>query len=73
MALAIPLTWWYEALRRFLLGRGSSALLSRLSGGQLLALLALVTVVFSLVSRWGYGVFERRARQRGTLDQTTLF
>ena len=73
LSLALPFTYWYEALRRFLLGRGSSALLGGWPDAQLLGALALSTLVFVLVSRWGYFALEREARRRGRLDQTTLF
>jgi len=73
VALALPYTWWYECLRRFLLGHGSSALLGRLGDGQLLAGLAVVALVSSVGSWWGYGQLERQARRLGKLDQTTLF
>ena len=73
ISLALPFTWWYEAIRRFLLGHGSSALLGRLSAAELLGGLALVTVVFAIVSHRGFRAFEHRARRLGRIDQTTLF
>ena len=73
LSLALPFTYWYEALRRFLLGSGSSAILGAWSDAMLLGALALSTIVFVLVSRWGYFALEREARRRGRLDQTTLF
>jgi ABC-2 type transport system permease protein len=73
VSLALPFTYWYEALRRFLLGHGSSAMLAGWSDATLLLALALSTLVFVLVSRWGYFALEREARRRGRLDQTTLF
>jgi len=72
-SLALPLTWWYEALRRVLLGHGASARLGALSNAQLIGGLALLTAVWSVLARWGYERFERRARRLGKLDQTTLF
>ena len=72
-ALALPFTYWYEALRRFLLGSGSSAMLASWSDAGLLLALAGSTLVFALVSRWGYFALEREARRRGRLDQTTMF
>jgi ABC-2 type transport system permease protein len=73
VALALPFTYWYEALRRFLLGHGASARLGAWSDGTLLGALALSTLVFVLVSRWGYGALERRARRLGRLDRSTTF
>lgn len=72
-ALTLPFTWWYEALRRFLLGHGSSALLSRLSDAQLLGGLAVSTAAFCAVSIAGFRLFEHHARRLGRIDQTTLF
>jgi ABC-2 type transport system permease protein len=73
VALALPFTYWYEALRRFVLGHGASVRLGAWSDGQLMAGLALSTLAFVLIARWGYGALERTARRRGRLDQTTLF
>jgi hypothetical protein len=38
-----------------------------------LLVLGASTIVFAVLARWGYFAFERRARQLGRLDQTTLF
>ena len=73
LTLALPFTYWYEALRRFLLGKGSSARLEQWSDLALVAMLAATTVLFAWLSRRGYRALERRARQQGRLDQTTLF
>lgn len=73
LSLALPFTWWYEALRRFLLGEGASARLSGWSDAHLLLALAVTTAAFAALSLWGYRRLERRARRLGRLDQTTLF
>jgi ABC-2 type transport system permease protein len=73
LSLALPFTWWYEALRRALLGHGISARLSTLSDGALLAVLLGTTLVFALLSRTVYLGLETRARRLGRLDQTTMF
>jgi len=73
IALALPFTWWYEALRRFLAGHGTRGLMERFSDAQVLLVLVGLTLAFALLARWGYFAFERRARQLGRLDQTTLF
>lgn len=73
LALCLPFTWWYEALRRFLLGHGASARLSGWSDGMLLGALAATTLIFSIASGRGYLALERHARQQGRLDQTTMF
>jgi hypothetical protein len=39
----------------------------------LLGALLVTTVAFGLLGHFGYSALERRARQQGRLDQTTLF
>lgn len=73
LSLALPLTWWYEAMRRLLLGAGASERLAVLSDAQVLGVLAAVTAVWLVIARFGYAALERRARRLGRLDQTTLF
>jgi ABC-2 type transport system permease protein len=73
LALALPFTWWYEALRRFMLGRGASAMLAGRSDLELVGALAISTLGLSCLSVWGYHALERRARRQGKLDQATLF
>jgi ABC-2 type transport system permease protein len=73
LTLALPFTWWYEAMRRFLLGRGASERLSALSDASLFGVLAGVTAAFVAVSIVGFMLLERRARTLGRIDQTTLF
>ena len=73
LALVLPFTWWYEALRRFMLGQGASARLADLPDAALLGALAVSTAAFSALSVWGYHRLERRARRQGKLDQATLF
>lgn len=72
-SLALPFTWWYEALRRFLVGHGSSAATARLSDAALLGALAASTLVFGALAHLAYLALERRARRTGVLDQTTVF
>ena len=73
VALGLPFTWWYEALRRFLTGHGTLGFMQRYSDAQVLAWLGASAVVFAVLARWGYFAFERQARRLGRLDQTTLF
>src|SRR5262245_9232060 len=73
LALVFPFTYWYEALRRFLLGHGASAQLGAWSDATLLGVLAATTLAFVLLSHWGYQAMERHARRLGRLDQTSLF
>ena len=71
VALCLPFTYWYEGLRRFLLGHGASARMSGWSDPQLVGLLALTTLATAALSLWGYRALERKARREGRLDQTT--
>lgn len=73
VSLGLPFTWWYEALRRFILGKGSSAMLAPIGDLSLLAIFAVVTLVFAVVSYQAYAALERQARRLGRLDQTTLY
>ena len=73
LSLVLPFTYGYEAVRRFLLGHGASALLSRLSDLQLVGLLALTTLVMSAIAQRGYTALDNKARREGKLDQTTVF
>jgi len=73
VSLALPFTYWYEALRRFLLGAGASARLSALSDGTLLLGLIVTTLVLGAISWWAFRALERAARASGRIDQATLF
>jgi ABC-2 type transport system permease protein len=73
LSLGLPFTWWYEALRRCLLGHGASERLSALPDAAVFGALLATTALFAVVSARGYGWLERRARKLGRLDQTSLF
>jgi ABC-2 type transport system permease protein len=73
VTLGLPFTWWYEGLRRFIIGHGASERLAEWSDGGLLLMLTLTTLVFSLAARRAYAAAETRARKLGRIDQTTLF
>ena len=73
ISLALPFTWWYEALRRFLTGHGTLGLMQKFADREVLLWVGVTTVAFALLARWGYFAFERQARRLGRLDQTTLF
>src|SRR5262245_31718245 len=73
LSLALPFTWWYEALRRFLIGHGASQRLAGVPDLALVGALGLSPLVFAMLSAWGYHALERRARRQGKLDQATLF
>ncbi|PYM05603.1 MAG: hypothetical protein DMD82_10650 [Candidatus Rokuibacteriota bacterium] len=73
LSLALPFTYGYEAIRRFLLGHGASAVLGRMSDLELLGMLAVTTLAMSAIAHYGYTALENRARREGRLDQTTMF
>lgn len=73
VAWSLPFTWWYEAIRRFLLGHAGPGRMGALDDGQVLLALSLTTAVAALSAHRGYAAFERRARRLGRIDQTTLF
>jgi len=73
VALALPMTYWLEASRRALGVRGFSALLARLSDGQLALVFVGVVAVWLLFGRWVFSRLERRARGEGLLDITTAW
>jgi len=64
----IPLAYWMEAIRRSLIGTGSSDALDRLSNGALLAVAAGSSIARSFSAFCVYGLAERRARGRGLID-----
>jgi ABC-2 type transport system permease protein len=72
-ALALPFTYWYESIRRFVLGHGASDYLSTWSDARLVGTLAATAIAFAVLSLMGYRALERSARRSGRLDQTTLF
>jgi ABC-2 type transport system permease protein len=73
LALALPFTYWYEAMRRFLIGHGASTMLSSWSDARLLGTLAATTLLMGVVGWAGFRRLEHRARQLGRLDHSTLF
>ena len=73
ISLALPFTYGYESVRRFLLGHGTSAMLERWSDLALLGALAATSAALAVAAWHGYGALERKARRDGRLDQTTLF
>ncbi len=69
---AIPITYWLEAFRRALLGRGT-ALFVGLSDGLLVAIIAGSTAVLAAVAVTCFRRAEHRARAKGLLDMQTMY
>jgi ABC-2 type transport system permease protein len=70
---ALPLTYWLEALRRALLGGGAGALLSSLTDGVLLLILAGSMILLAVLSIGFYRWAENRAREKGLIDMQTMY
>ena len=73
LSMLLPFTYWYESLRRFLLGSSASKVFATWSDGWLVGALALSTAALAVVSMWAFHALERRARRLGRLDHSTLF
>jgi ABC-2 type transport system permease protein len=71
VALALPTTWWLEGVRRALLGTPTPALLASFSDTFVVLALCASTAVLTLGSWMVFRTFERVARERGLIDQTT--
>lgn len=71
----LPLTYWFEALRRSLNPAGSASWpgLSDLSNLELLAALAVATALSFGLSLLVFWAVDHRARQKGKLDWTTTY
>lgn len=73
LGLGLPPTYWFEALRRALLGRGLHPELSALSNAQLLLILSGATAVGIALSVGVFWAAERTAVRRGLLDMQTMY
>lgn len=73
VAAAMPLTWWLEALRRGLLGPSARVSYPALSDGQVLLVLAGLTLVWGAAASLLFVLADRRARHLGTLDRESGF
>lgn len=71
MALALPTTWWLEGVRRELLGAPTPDLLASFPDTIVVLALCASTAVLTLGSVAIIRAFERIARERGLIDQTT--
>jgi ABC-2 type transport system permease protein len=71
VALALPTTWWLEGVRRAILGVPTPGLLAGFDDTMVLSALCVTTAVLTLGSVVIFRTFERVARERGLIDQTT--
>ncbi len=75
LGFLLPLTYWLELVRRALLGPRAAAFptLAAFSNGQLLAVLAGLTLVAGGVAYVAFRHFDHVARERGMIDLTSNF
>jgi len=71
VALALPTTWWLEGVRRALLGVLTPNLLARFDDAMVLTALCASSAVLTLGSVVIFRTFERVARERSLINQTT--
>jgi ABC-2 type transport system permease protein len=71
ISMALPFTYWLEALRRAVLGGSISERLASVSDGTILAVLAVSTVALSVAAIISFRAFENMARKKGYIDRTT--
>jgi len=75
LSRALPLTYWFEALRRSLNPAGTSSWpgLADLSSLELLLALAIATALSFALSLLVFWAVDHRARRKGKLDWTTTY
>lgn len=71
VSLGVPLTWWLEAIRRALVGQGVPGRMNDLSDATVMLTLAGSAALFSAVAWVVFSRMDRRARDRGLIDNTT--
>lgn len=71
----MPTTYWLELLRRSLVGNVAEAFptLSVFSNGQILGVLAALSLLFGLTGALVFRHCDRLARERGLIDRTTNY
>ncbi len=75
LGFAMPITYWLELIRRSLLGDLAHGFptLSGFTDGQLLGILAGLSVLFGILAAVAFRVCNRIAREKGLIDQTTNY
>jgi len=71
VSMALPFTYWLEALRRATLGASISKKMSAVSDGTILLVLVVSTIVLSVVAYVSFQRLENLARKKGYIDRTT--
>ncbi len=75
LGFVMPITYWLELIRRALLGdiAGGFPTLSGFTNGQLLGILAGLSILFELMAAVTFRLCDHRAREKGLIDQTTNY
>ena len=72
---AMPITYWLELMRRSLIGEVAQAFptLAKFTNGELLGILAGLTVLFGVLAVFVFRRCDYLARERGMIDRTTNY
>lgn len=73
LSFGFPLTYWLEALRRALLGKGASQVLAGISDWMLVAILAGSTILLVILSVHFFRWADHRAKEKGLIDMQTMY
>jgi ABC-2 type transport system permease protein len=75
IGLAMPLTYWFELIRRALLGSGAAAFptLAGISNPQLFGILATMAAGYTLLAAVVFRFCDHLARERGVIDMTSNY
>ena len=75
IGFALPMSYWLELVRRSVLGDAAAAFptFAALSDGQLLLILAAITLVLAVIAAVAFRFFDRVARDRGLIDVVSNF
>lgn len=71
----MPITYWLELMRRALVGPTAETLptLKGMANSELLGILLALTLLFTLLAIFTFRRLEKRARDRGLIDQVTNY
>ena len=75
VAYAMPLTYWFELIRRSLVGQGYTSFpgLLEFSTTSVLAIYSIVTLIFCAFSLAGFKWCVQRAKEKGLIDWTSNY
>lgn len=75
LGFVMPISYWLELIRRALLGETARAFptLAAFTNGQLLGILAGLTLLFGMIAFFAFRWCNHQARERGLIDMTTNY